>query len=125
MRKIQKRLLPLIPSAHLGPGNETTVKSATLLDSGCAFFTAVHVVTCAYANFNPLYSLDCARAGRLIVGAGSSSYNSYIAPRFLVPGTVAVDPQGMDGSINRPLITLLNVLNQQKINIASRTCMYI
>ena len=33
MRKIQKRLLPLIPSAHSGPGNETTVKSATLLDS--------------------------------------------------------------------------------------------
>ena len=33
-------------------------------NTGCAFFTAVHVVTCAYANFNPLYSLDCARAGR-------------------------------------------------------------
>ena len=43
---------------------------------GCAFFTAVHVVTCAYANFNPLYSwIVRARAG-LIVGAGSSSYNS-------------------------------------------------
>ena len=33
MRKIQKRLLPLIPSAHLGSENETTVKNATLLDS--------------------------------------------------------------------------------------------
>ena len=29
------------------------------LPKGCAFFTAVHVVMCAYANFNPL---DCARA---------------------------------------------------------------
>ena len=33
LRKIQKRLLLLIPCAHSGPGNETTVKNATLLDS--------------------------------------------------------------------------------------------